>query len=357
VIISGGVGIIKNVTVGGTVNGRNISTDGTSLDNLTTTIGLSALTSEEVDQLENINSTVISSTQWGYIGSLDQGLGTTSTVKFGILGVGVTNTNYIASISGSVTGSTGGQLYIVHPGNDGSGSNRESRMIIHSKSDGKSEIYLRNTRDAVEETVKLRSTTGDLEFIDKSGVSQFKIFPTGVVTVGGNSTPTTDVLIDGTLECNNTTKITSTVVSTNNSTGALVLSGGIGIRATSNATSVTNGGALTVAGGASISGNLYVGGNLVVSGTSTMITLIQSVGSNTGTGVLTVTVSIGQTLSSTAYKVVVTPMSTTDNGNVYSTTVVAKTTSSFKVNVIRMDTLFAGWTDTNLELGIIISPP
>jgi predicted nucleotide-binding protein (sugar kinase/HSP70/actin superfamily) len=353
---SGNVRVDGNIIISGTVDGRDVSADGIVLDNINTT-GISALTSIEVDQLENINSTVISSTQWGYLGAMDQSLATTSGVQFGTLGVGITNTNYKLTISESITGNTGGQLYIVNPGNDGSGSDRDSRIIIHSKSDGNSEIYLRNTRDAVEETVKLRSTAGDLELIDKSGVSQFKMHTSGNITLGGNSTPTTDVLIDGILECNNMVKMTSTVVSTNNSTGALVLSGGIGIRATANATSTTNGGALTVAGGASINGDLYIGGNLIVSGSSTIVSLIQSVGSNTGTGVLTVTVNIGQTFASTAYKVVVSTMSTTDNGNVYATTVIAKTTSTFKVNIIRMDTLFAGWTDTNLELGILISPP
>ena len=71
-----------NITVSGTVDGRDIASDGTSLDNLTTTIGLSALTSAEVDQLENIGTTTVSAAQWGYLGASDQGIATTDSPTF-----------------------------------------------------------------------------------------------------------------------------------------------------------------------------------------------------------------------------------------------------------------------------------
>ncbi len=51
-----------------TVDGRDVSADGVWLDTLYTTIGLSALTSAEVDQLENIGTTTIAAGQWGYLG-------------------------------------------------------------------------------------------------------------------------------------------------------------------------------------------------------------------------------------------------------------------------------------------------
>jgi hypothetical protein len=76
------VDVTGNITVSGTVDGRDIANDGSTLDNLNTTIGLSALTSVEVDQLENINSTTISETQWGYLGSSDQGIATSDSVSF-----------------------------------------------------------------------------------------------------------------------------------------------------------------------------------------------------------------------------------------------------------------------------------
>lgn len=78
-----GLTINGDIAVTGTVDGRNVSDDGDDLDELYTTIGLSALTSHEVDQLENIGEvTTISSTQWGYVGGLNQPLTTTSNVTF-----------------------------------------------------------------------------------------------------------------------------------------------------------------------------------------------------------------------------------------------------------------------------------
>lgn len=47
-----------------------------------------ALESGEVTQLANIDSTTISSTQWGYVGALNQGLTTTSAVTFATVNTG-----------------------------------------------------------------------------------------------------------------------------------------------------------------------------------------------------------------------------------------------------------------------------
>ncbi|QQS44617.1 MerR family DNA-binding transcriptional regulator [Candidatus Roizmanbacteria bacterium] len=77
-----------NIAVSGTVDGRDVSADGSNLDTLYTTIGLSALTSGEVDQLENIGATTISSTQWGYLGSLNQSVSTTDAVTFTTINTG-----------------------------------------------------------------------------------------------------------------------------------------------------------------------------------------------------------------------------------------------------------------------------
>ena len=55
---------------------------GLTLDNLNTTIGLSGLTTSKVNQLKNIGLTTISTTQWGYLGNLNQDLTTASNVTF-----------------------------------------------------------------------------------------------------------------------------------------------------------------------------------------------------------------------------------------------------------------------------------
>jgi hypothetical protein len=64
--------------------------------------------------------------------------------------------------------------------------------------------------------------------------------------------------------------INSNATSTNNSTGALTLVGGIGVSNTTDAVSSTNGGTFTTAGGMAIAKKLFVGTDLSVSGTSTL---------------------------------------------------------------------------------------
>jgi len=49
---------------------------------LMVTAGLDALTSAEVDQLENIGATTISAAQWGYVGAMNQGVATGDSVTF-----------------------------------------------------------------------------------------------------------------------------------------------------------------------------------------------------------------------------------------------------------------------------------
>jgi len=56
--------------------------------NLTTTGTLNGVTTTEMSQLANIDTTTISSTQWGYLGDLDQSLATTDTPTFSGLNVG-----------------------------------------------------------------------------------------------------------------------------------------------------------------------------------------------------------------------------------------------------------------------------
>src|SRR6476620_5849580 len=80
--------------------------------------------------------------------------------------------------------------------------------------------------------------------------------------------------INGTVNLQNTL-FNTTTISTSNSTGSIVVPGGIGITNTTDATSSSNGGSLTTAGGIAIAKKLFVGtdisngGKLTVGGTIT----------------------------------------------------------------------------------------
>lgn len=64
-----------------------------------------------------------------------------------------------------------------------------------------------------------------------------------------------------------TINVYSTVPTKSNTTGALIVSGGISILTTENSNSITSGGALTVNGGMSLKKDVYIGGNLYIAGT------------------------------------------------------------------------------------------
>ena len=67
-------------------------TDATG-NNQTTGLGLSDLTQEEVDQLQEIGSNTISNTQWSYLGTLNQPLATTNNVVFNSVNTNILSLN------------------------------------------------------------------------------------------------------------------------------------------------------------------------------------------------------------------------------------------------------------------------
>lgn len=79
--------------------------------------------------------------------------------------------------------------------------------------------------------------------------------------------------------------------SVNSSTGSFILTGGLSIRNSTNATSITSGGGLTLAGGASIKRDLYIGGDIKCTSTTS------STNCSTGAFVVNGGVGIGSSLS------------------------------------------------------------
>lgn len=91
----------------------------------------------------------------------------------------------------------------------------------------------------------------------------------GALSIAGGLSIGKDIYIGGNLiNVNSNTfgnvLIIDTIVSSNLSSGSLILNGGITIKCSTNSSSVTNGGGLTIAGGASINKDMYIGNNLYV---------------------------------------------------------------------------------------------
>jgi hypothetical protein len=91
----------------------------------------------------------------------------------------------------------------------------------------------------------------------------------GNVNTGNVSIFTNDDIERVRVDHKGTVNITSTQVSDSSSNGSLIITGGIGVDCTQNATSISSGGALTVAGGVSINKNLYIGGDIFITGSFT----------------------------------------------------------------------------------------
>ncbi len=141
-----------------------------------------------------------------------------------------------------------------------------------------------------------------------------------------------------------------------NNTMSLSSFGLLSIKSTTNSSGVGTGGALTILGGASITKDLYIGGNLYVNGQSTSFSGNTTIGSYAGTGVLTNTIIIGQTMGNTSYKLIGNLTTTSDNNAVFGNSFKNLTTTSFDVNIYRIENLGSGWTDTNLMLSWQITP-
>jgi hypothetical protein len=143
----------------------------------------------------------------------------------------------------------------------------------------------------------------------------------------------------------------------NNVTMNLNSSGSLSITATTNASGIGTGGTLTVGGGCSINKDLYIGGNLYVNGQNTSsISGLTPIGSYSGTSVYQVLININTTMQNTLYKVIGNATTTTNNGNTYIVSFSNLTTTTFTANILRLDSLFSGWTDANLNISWTIFP-
>lgn len=156
----------------------------------------------------------------GYIG-----INTTSNI---ISPLSINTNNFIS------TNSSSGFLGIIGGASNTNDNTISSRIILNSNfNSGSLNLYTGN------------NTIGSVSIFTGNDTEQFKINSSGVI------------------------KMKSTQVSDSSTTGALVISGGVSIGTTQNASSYTSGGALSIAGGASISKDLYIGGNILINGNFT----------------------------------------------------------------------------------------
>ena len=109
---------------------------------------ISNLTADEGAQLENIGSTTISATQWGYLGALNQGLTTTSTVVFAT----ISGSNISGSFQGdgsALTGVAAGSLDIDNFSALGSAGLAQGDHFLFSDGGTEKKITFSNLEDSI----------------------------------------------------------------------------------------------------------------------------------------------------------------------------------------------------------------
>jgi len=126
--------VLNDISVGGTVDGRDIASDGSKLDELYSTIGLSALSSAEVDQLENIGATTISSAQWGYLGELDQTLKQAASPTFATAKLTNLSNGYLPYHVSDASGLANSPVYTDGTNVCIGGTSLETKLCVYSSS-------------------------------------------------------------------------------------------------------------------------------------------------------------------------------------------------------------------------------
>ena len=208
----------------------------------------------------------------------------TSTLSTSFSNLQITSTLYpsMQLVNSSISGTYGNQLSLFTLGKSDTDINSEFARIGSINNDGYG-LYSNKTGTGITRYITIYSGTN---------ANQLVLQTSGNVGIN-TSNPNFNLDINGTFNCNNTVTFTSTTPSDNSSTGNLVLNGGISIRNTSDASSVTSGGSITSVGGLGILGRSYFGGVMEIVNTT--------VSSSSTTGA--VKISGGLSIASTANSV------------------------------------------------------
>lgn len=272
--ISGGASILKDVLIGGKIkvnaNTTSEMTLNTSLNNTWSNLEVIG-TSNKVPSFNIVGDSSVNNNKYA------------SRLNLFSLGSNESNTNY--ECLQLITNNTNG--YSIQSANAGNGIKR----FIHLTSNSTNYIILQtsgnigiNTLDpnynldingsfksnnlVVFSGTKVSSNASTGNIVISGGISINSSQDADCMTVGGTITTAGGVSIAKKLFVGGVTKFLDLTPSTSYSIGAVMVAGGLTVQGNQNATGVGNGGALTVEGGASIGGDFYVGGTINGSGST-----------------------------------------------------------------------------------------
>jgi hypothetical protein len=250
--VSGGVGIVKDVYIGGNLN-----------------------VNDEV-RITNTNGSTDSST-----GALivSGGMGVNGRISTEELNVALDSTMTGTLIINGVTGEGDG-LSVSNGIYVGTASTMNGTLIIGSNTTMSGTLSVTGGAIFYDPTVSSSSITGALQVKGGVGISK-ELYVGGVLSVGGDSTMTGTLIINGSgtgldilngLNVGGDSTMDGTLIIGSNTTmsGTLSVTGG-GIFHNATNSTTTNSGALQVVGGVGIGLDVFVGGKMNITGNSTMV--------------------------------------------------------------------------------------
>ena len=131
-------------------------------------------------------------------------------------------------------------------------------------------LYINDT-SYFNNTININNTNDILKIYDSFNIQKYTLHYDGVNNLSINRCNLSGSTIENMITFNNTTGYTTfsnTTGSLNSSTSSVIMSGGLNINYTSNATNVSVGGAMTILGGASINKDLFIGGDIHIVSTT-----------------------------------------------------------------------------------------
>ena len=205
----------------------------------------------ESTQLANIGTTEISATEWGYVGAMDQGVATSNAVQFTSITAQSFNLATIGTGSFTATGGHG---------------------LITGETGASGQLILRSTSNATkgstlvdETTTSTSATTGALVVSGGVGIAENiytggnvgftasggSIVPSvgGIIITSGDQASESLTLRSTSNATKGSIKVDETTASTSKTTGALIVSGGLGVAGSVFCNSITPGDINLTAGG------------------------------------------------------------------------------------------------------------
>jgi hypothetical protein len=178
------------------------------------------------------------------------------------------NTINVTSYSDNSLSLTGG--IVINSTKDATGTNNGGSLTVRGGASINKKLYI-NDHSYFNNTIHINNTNDIFKIYDQFNILRYGFIYDGVNNLSINRYDSLGSSIENMITFNNTTGYTTfnnTTGSINGSTCSVIISGGLNINTTRNATNVSVGGALTISGGASINKDLFIGGDIHIVSTT-----------------------------------------------------------------------------------------